>query len=159
MMIRSTCCTLALLLAVGVVPVRAEDTDDHSRHDTATVTLDGNDVRPSTLTMKQSDVLAFVNYSTHPVTVTFTEPADIQQKVRCGLLKTQEHKASTSAAPWALFTWQNGKLTGTLPPGRFASVCSLDPGHYAFTATMFAHGARSSDSEGILPVKGQVEVK
>jgi len=158
MTIRSTCFTLAFLLALGVVPAGAEGEDDHSKHDTATVTLDGNDVRPSTLTMKQSDVLAFVNYSTHPVTVTFTDPADIAQKIRCGLVKGQEHKGAATA-PWALFSWQNGKLTGTLPPGRFASVCSLDPGSYAFTATIIGQSARSSDRSGVLPVKGQVEVK
>ena len=158
MPIRSTAFTLAFLLALGAIPALAqhESPEEHAKHETRTVTLDGTDIRPTTLTMDHADALAFVNYSTHPLEVTFTEPADLKDKIRCGLVKGREEKAP---APWALFTWQHGKLVGNVPPGRFASVCSLDPGQYAFTVTAVAENLRSRDGSAILPSKGRIEVK
>src|SRR5262249_52631573 len=103
------------------------------------------------------DILAFVNYSTHPVEVTFTEPSDLEKKIRCGLVHGTEKNAPS--APWALFTWKDGKLVGTLPPGKFASVCSLEPGSYAYTATIIGLGQRARDPGSVLPAKGQIEVK
>jgi plastocyanin len=149
--------SLALLLALGTVPALAdEDIADHAKHDTHTVTLDGNDVRPSTTTMSHGDVIAFANYSTHPVTVTFTDPPDLKSKIRCGLVKST---APAPSDPWATFSWQDGKLVGNVPPGRFASVCALDPGSYSFTAEILGTQTRSPSQSGVLPAKGQIVVK
>jgi hypothetical protein len=122
---------------------------------TQTITLDGNDIRPSATTMTHADVVSFVNYSTHPVQVTFIEPSDLEKKIRCGLVARQGEGAPTS--PWALFTWKDGKLVGNVPPGRFASVCSLEPGSYAFTAEILGQGRVRSGS--VLAKKGTIEVK
>jgi len=148
---------LGFVLALGASPTLAEheDASGHAKHPSQTIVLDGNDVRPSTTRMNQSDVIAFQNYSTIPVQVTFTEPADLEKMIRCGLV-TEKAETPPPSAPWALFEWRGGKLTATIPPGRFASVCSLEPGTYSFTATPVAHDPRPS---GVLPAKGQVVVK
>ena len=145
--------TLALLVALGAAPALAEHeaADAHAKGTTQTIILDGTDVRPSTTTMSHTDVISFLNYSTHPVQVTFTEPADLEKKIRCGLVHGKEKGAP--AAPWALFTWQDGKLVGNVPPGRFASVCSLEPGTYTFVATIVGHGSRSEVPKGQIVVK------
>jgi hypothetical protein len=148
---------LALLVAVGVGSAVAEheELDAHAKATTRTVTLDGTDIRPSTTTMDHADVVSFVNYSTHPVRVTFTEPSDLEKKIRCGLVHGKAKGAPS--APWAIFTWEGGRLVGNVPPGQFASVCSLDPGTYAFTTEII--GQRTRDAGGELPAKGQIEVK
>ena len=150
---------LALLLAVGVGPALAEpeSPEAHAKGTTQTITLDGNDVRPSTTNMGHDDIISFVNYSTHPIQITFTEPSDLEKKIRCGLVKGKEQK-NTPSAPWALFTWQDGKLVGNVPPGKFASVCSLEPGGYAFTAQIVGHRG-DAGTTGTLPAKGRIEVK
>jgi hypothetical protein len=61
--------------------------------------------------------------------VRFTEPEDIASRIHCGLVRP-DAKAK-SEAPWQLFAWTNGQLAATIPPGRFASVCSFAPGSYA----------------------------
>ena len=151
---------LALLLALASRPALAEHEgpDAHSHGATQTITLDGNDIRPSNTTINHGDIISFVNYSTHPVQVTFTEPADLEQKIRCGLVHGAKTKDAPSA-PWALFTWTDGKLVGNVPPGRFASVCSLEPGTYSFTAQIVGQSTRAADHASILASKGQIEVK
>src|SRR5262245_28700971 len=133
---------LALLVAVGVGSAVAEheERDAHAKGTTRTVTLDGAEIRPSTTTMDHGDVLSFVNYSTHPIRVTFTEPGDLEKKIRCGLVQGREKGAPS--APWAVFTWQGKSLVGNVPPGQFASVCSLDPGTYAFTTEIVGQRQR-----------------
>jgi plastocyanin len=147
----------ALLIAAGM-PARAEHEGpgEHAKHATHTITLDGIDVRPSAVTMDHGDVVGFENYSTHPVQVTFTDPADLQSKIRCGLV---HGTAGAPPEPWSVFTWKNGKLTGNIPPGRFASVCSLEPGTYSYTATIISSGARGGGTPGTLEPKGQIVVK
>src|SRR5262249_56425600 len=127
---------------------------DHAKHNSRTITLDGNDVRPTSTRMDHSDVLTFVNYSTHPVRVTFTEPADLKNRIRCGLVRGQEKDAP--AAPWALFSWENDKLTATVPPGQFASVCALEHGSYAFTVDPVTASAQGAGTRGRLPPHGQI---
>src|SRR2546422_11082897 len=106
---------LALGLGVGVVPARSEDPGAHARQTPHTVILDNQDVRPSTTTMGAGDTLVFENYSVHPVRITFTEPADLKERIRCGLVKQKEAEKAR-APPQQLFAWSDGKLVGTIPP-------------------------------------------
>ena len=48
-------------------------------------------------------------------------------------------------------------VTLDVPPGQFASVCSLAAGHYAFTANGI--GNDPGTQSGVLPSKGQIDVK
>ena len=159
---RRSCLVLSILLALGASPARADHHDQeevtaHSKHAMRTVVLDNVDIRPSTLNMERGDSLVFENHSTSPITVTFTEPADIVEKIRCGLVRA---KASEEAkAPWQLFVWQDGKLTATIPPGRFASVCSLLAGTYVYTTSTVGVGAKQPSAGGLLPEKAQIVVK
>src|SRR6185436_11670710 len=148
--------SLAVLLTLASGPVFAEHEgpDAHAHHKTQTITLDTKDVRPANTTMDHDDVLSFVNYSTHPMRVTFTEPKDVETKIRCGLVRDAKAKGAP-AAPWALFVWNDGKLVANVPPGQFASVCALAPGQYAFTSETVGQQRPS----GVLPAKGQIEVK
>ena len=118
--------------------------------------LDNQDIRPSTTTMGAGDMLVFENYSVHPMRITFTEPADLKERIRCGLVKEKE--AEKAQAPWQLFAWSDGKLVGTIPPGRFASVCSLREGTYTFVTARLGGEARPAGGGG-LPAKGEVIVK
>jgi hypothetical protein len=153
---------LSIVLALGVSLARAdhhdqEDVTAHSKHAMRTVVLDNVDIRPSALTMERGEALVFENHSTSPITLTFIEPADIVEKIRCGLVRA---KASDEAkAPWQLFVWQDGKLTATIPPGRFASVCSLMAGTYVYNTTSVGVGAKQPGAAGRLPEKGQITVK
>ena len=119
---------------------------------TQTITLDGNDIRPTATTMAHSDIVSFVNYSMCPVQITFIEPSDLEKKIRCGLMHGKEKGAP--APPWAPFTWKDGKLVGNVPPGQFASVCSFEPGNYAFTAEILGQGRVRSGS--VLAKKGTI---
>src|SRR6185369_17683371 len=104
------------------------------------------------LTMKADEVLVFENQSLHPMRITFTEPAKSAEMVRCGLLSETADKRP----PWGLFDASEGKLTGTIQPGRVGSLCALEPGSYAFVAErQDAQG--HADNE--LPIKGQVKVE
>jgi hypothetical protein len=148
----------ALCLALVAAPAVAEDEAPaaHARGTSKTITLDGDDIRPSRTTLDHGEVVSFVNYSTQPVQVTFTEPGDLERKIRCGLVGAAKEKRA--AAPWALFAWQDGKLLANVPPGQFASICSFDPGTYTFTAASVGQRTRQSGAGSVLPAKGQIEV-
>jgi hypothetical protein len=150
--------TFALTLALAALPLAAraqEDPAGHAAHATHTIVLDGSDVRPSTTNMSHTDVIDFLNYSAHPVRVEFTDPKDLKDKIRCGLVG---HAAKTHPPDWALFSWSDDKLVATIPPGRFASVCSLASGTYAFTAIRQGAGAHAPAGAGVLPAKAQIVV-
>jgi len=151
--------TLALLLALTSAPALAEHEDGkaHDHGPKKTIVLDTTDIRPSSLDMAHGDVLAFENRSTHAMHVEFTEPKDLIDKIRCGAVRDAKDKG-TPTAPWALFTWDGGKLSANVPPGQFASVCSLAAGHYAFTANGIGNDPGGKQS-GVLPAKGQIDVK
>lgn len=146
-----------LVLAAASVAVGAETAMQHEHAGTATITLDTADLRPETLTMNHDERIQFVNSSTHPYHITFIDPPDLAQRIRCGLIRSDTK--TRPAAPWALFIWQNGRLVADVPPGQFASVCSLEPGTYAFTAERIGHRAPSGDTATTLPLKGRLEVK
>ena len=143
---------LAGLLTLVIVPAYAdhEGPDGHAHAATQTIVLDGKDVRPASMTMSHDDVASFLNYSTQPIRITFTDPG-LEKRVRCGLV---HGKGKTPPAPWAVFTWDDGKLVGNVPPGQFASVCSFEPGTYAFTAKVIVHQFKGGDE-----ARGQLEVK
>jgi hypothetical protein len=147
---------LALLVALSASPVLAdhEGPDAHAKGTTQTIVLDGADIRPASTKLAHGDIVSFVNYSTSPIMVTFTDK-DLEQRVRCGLVHGKDAKPT---APWALFTWQDGKLAANVPPGQFASVCSFAPGTYAFTTEAIGHQARNP-ATGVLPSKGTIEVQ
>ena len=147
---------LALGLGVGAVPARGEDVGAHARQTPHAIILENLDVRPSTTTMGAGDTLVFENYSVDPIRITFTEPADLRERIRCGLVKQTE--AEKAHAPWQLFAWSDGKLVATIPPGRFASVCSFREGTYTFVTARVGAEARPAGGGG-LPPKGEVIVK
>ena len=147
----------AFAFALATTALALETPADHERHPKQTITLDTADLRPESLTMDRGETISFVNSSTHPYQVTFIEPKDLEKRIRCGLIRTNDK--DTPAAPWALFMWQNGKLTANVPPGQFASVCALEPGTYAFTAERIGHRAPAADTATTLPLKGRIEVK
>jgi plastocyanin len=150
--------TLAFVLLAGVALSAGRETPaEHEHGAKQTITLDTADLRPDTLTMQHGDTISFANKSTHPFHVTFVEPKDLETRIRCGLVRKDEKE--TPAAPWALFMWKDGKLEANVPPGEFASVCSLEPGTYAFTAERIGHGTPSGNTGSILPLKGRIEVK
>ena len=148
---------LALALAAGPTMASHEDTSAHSKHEMKVIVLDNEVVKPSTLTLEHDEVLEFENHATHPMLVTFTEPADLQDKIRCSLVRPTD-KAKTEV-PWQLFAWQDKKLVATIPPGRFASICSLAPGTYSYLVTRQSVGVHAAGAGGTLPEKGQIVVK
>lgn len=133
-----------LLAAVAVtVPARAdEDASSHADQPHKTVIVGKSGTLPSDLTMDKGDVLVFENYTSGAVTIRFTEPAEQADKIHCGLVRP---KASKNAPPWAKFAFDaNKRLTATLPPGQFASLCSLAPGNYVYETSQPFTGAVSS---------------
>lgn len=142
---------IALALLVLAAPARAAEAP-HATHTQRTVIVDNERVQPSALTMAPDEVLVFENHSLHPMRITFTDPANSAEMVRCSLLT----EAPARRPPWGLFDVANGRLTGTIPPGRFASLCALQPGSYAFVAERLdAQG--HADVE--LATKGQIRVE
>ena len=144
---------LAALLTLAIAPAYAEHEgpEGHAHGASQTIVIDGKDVRPSITTMSHDEVASFLNYSTNPVRITFTD-AGMEKRIRCGLVHA---KGKAPSAPWALFTWDDGKLVGNVPPGQFASVCSFEPGSYSFTAQVIGH--QTPRDEGT--ARGQLEVK
>jgi len=148
--------TLSAVLAVGPAFAEHEAPDAHEKGAMRTIVLEVRDVRPSTTKMSHGDVLSFMNLSIAPIQVTFTEPKDIAKHIRCGLVREKADDAP--AAPWALFSLQGDKLVATVPPGHFASVCSLEPGRYTFTTEPIVSGDASTRGS-LLPAKAEIEVQ
>jgi len=124
--------TLALALACGIA-FASEEVKDGAPVAHQIMLVDGELISPSALTMSRDDVLEFENYSGHAMLLVFVEPRDQADKIRCRMSGAEV--ADPSRARWLRFGWSLGqRLTATIPPGRFASVCSLAPGQYAFVA-------------------------
>lgn len=151
----------ALLLALGLLVASGiargtEDVHSHANAPHKTIVLDNDRISPEALTMGEDDVLQFENYAPDPMTVLFVEPKEQPGKIHCHLIDAKHEGASK--APWLLFDWNpKQQLTATIPPGRFASLCSLAPGEYVFV-TKPATRAVSGSAEG-LGMKGTITVR
>ena len=143
-------------LAVGARADR-ESLEAHTAHPPKVIVLDNEHVQPSTLDLGPHDALVFENHSLNAMQVRFTEPADLANRIHCGLVRP--NAKAKSEAPWQLFAWTNGQLTATIPPGRFASVCSFSEGTYAYLVTRQGANPHSEAGSGVLPEKGQITVK
>ena len=113
-------------------------------------------ISPSALTMNQDDVLEFENHSGQFLRFAFVEPQDQTDKIRCYPI---DHTISRpERAPWLLFDWGPGRrLTAIIPPGKFASACSLAPGRYAFVARRVSRDPRGGEDS--LGTKGTITVQ
>jgi hypothetical protein len=153
---------LAILLPLVLGPAvgaRAdrESLEAHTAHTPKVIVLDNRHVQPSTLALGPHDAVVFENHSVHPMQVRFTEPVDMEKRIHCGLVRPSPK--TKAEAPWQLFTWTNGQLTATIPPGRFASVCSFSEGTYAYLVTRQGAMPRTHADSGVLPEKGQITVR
>ena len=146
---------LALVLWPRCVPAVEEPLGAHTQHAPKTIVIDNDHLEPSSVDMSAQDAVLFENHSTRPIAVTFTEPADLRDRIRCGLILGSAKERTR--APWQLFAWQDGKLAATIPPGRFASLCSLQAGNYSFLIARLGPGVNPAG--GKLPDKGQITVK
>ena len=113
-------------------------------------------ISPSALTMNRNEALEFENDSGKSMKLVFVQPRDQTDRIRCYPI---DHTiVQPSQAPWMLFDWGPGqRLTATIPPGKFASVCSLLPGQYVFVTTRVSRDARGADSS--LGTKGTITVQ
>jgi hypothetical protein len=157
MPVRSLLAVPLLLVVLGIPGARAEMPDEHAGKRQVTVYLFSERIAPSDVTLKQDDVITWENQSVHLMQVTFDAPADIEKKIRCGLLKLP----ASQRPPWAVFSMNDGRLVGVMPPGRFGSMCELAPGQYAYTVKQLDAdaGAGGGDSSSILPLKGTITVQ
>ena len=144
---------LFLALMGGVAPA-ADDVSMHLGVSHRVVTIDGDLVRPSTLTMKTYDVLEFVNYSTVPMMLAFVEPQGHSDKARCHVTRL---KSGRTVAPEMFTSGSIRQPTEIIPPGGFVSVCSLDRGHYVFVTKEV--GMDAPAPIGKLGTKGTVTVE
>jgi hypothetical protein len=103
-------------------------------------------ISSSTLTMSQDDVLEFENDSGHFMRLVFVEPKDQTDKIRCYPIDLTI--ARPDQKPWR---------TATIPPGTFASACSLAPGQYAFVAARISPDRRGAEDS--LGTKGTITVQ
>jgi hypothetical protein len=118
--------------------------------------IDGDVIRPSTLSMHAGDVLEFTNYSAEPMLLSFTEPRDAIDRIRCPVV----HEKAPSGARDPLRLDVDGsrpRLSTTIPPGRSASSCSLEPGHYGFVMRRVSRDFRAPEDS--LGTKGVITVE
>jgi hypothetical protein len=147
---------LPLLGLLALASAADETPATHAAHPTRTIVLDQDSIRPDRLTLKPSELLVFENHSLHPTTVTFMQPKDVREKIRCRLLEPHGDEAR---AAWMLFEWEEGRLRALIPPGRFASLCSLAPGTYTFTAARQGALRPGPPEAASLPAKGVIVVE
>ncbi len=135
-----------MMLAVAVTSGIASASEDVAGRVTARriIMRDDDLISPSALTMSRGDVLEFQNDSGQFMRLVFVEPQDQMDKIRCYPI---DHTiARPDQTPWMLFDWGPGqRLTATIPPGKFASECSLAPGQYAFVATRVSRDPRGAE--------------
>lgn len=126
---------LAVLLTLSATGSGAPEAErNHFGGEHKTIRIDVDQVSPSQLTMGPHDVLEFENYAFNPMTIQFTDPPDQANRIHCELAH-HPAKPAPGEDPWIFFQFNpQGQLSATIPPGRFASVCSLAPGRYVFVS-------------------------
>jgi len=151
---------LALLAAIVITTTASITTANDLRGATSVprgiAIIDGDVVLPSTLSMRTGDVLEFTNYSAEPMLLSFIEPRDTIDRIRCPVA----HDEAPSGAPDPLWLDVDGsrpRLSTIIPPGRSASSCSLDPGHYGFLLRRVSRDFRAPDDS--LGTKGVITVE
>ena len=155
--IRSTVMVMMLAAAVtsGIVSA-SEGIDGRAGTARKLVMRDNELITPSALTMKHDDVLEFENASGRFMTLVFVEPRDQADKIRC--YPIDHTMARPDQVPGVLFDWGPGRrLTATMPPGKFASACSLAPGKYTFVAKRVSGDPRGTGDS--LGTKGTITVQ
>jgi hypothetical protein len=148
-----------MMLAAAVTSGMASASDEmegRGRSARKIVMHDDELISPSALTMNRDDVLEFENDSGQLMRLVFVEPEDQREKVRCHLVNRTS--ARLDETPRLVLDWDAGKrLTTIIPPGTFASVCSLAPGRYAFVARRVSRDPRGGEDS--LGTKGTITVE
>jgi len=146
-----------MLLGFGLVSTAgAEDAwIDHAKSPHKTIIIGKDVILPTKTIMSAGDVVEFKNMWSGVLEVTFTEPKDVSAKIHCGLISGKPDPEAKDP-PWDLFQPNAEGLAASIPPGRFASLCHLDPGEYSFIVEEMAF---AGDEEGVLPNKGTISVK
>jgi hypothetical protein len=147
-------------LAAIVIATTASITIAHGPRGDASIArtitiIDGDVILPSTLSMRTGDVLEFTNYSAEPMLLSFIEPQDAIDKIRCPVV----HEEAPSGAPDPLRLDVDGsrpRPSTIIPPGRSASSCSLEPGHYGFLMRRVSRDFRAPEDS--LGTKGVITV-
>jgi hypothetical protein len=136
-----------LILAGAGHALADEDAGAHGKATRRTVAILGTDlVLPTNLDLGRGEVVQFENHAQFPITVTFTEPKEQKDKIRCQVVGARS--AGEPKAPWLLFAWDADQhLAASIPPGRFANVCSLAPGKYAYAVDRLG-GPQSAGEPG-----------
>ena len=150
---------LAVLVAAPALAASEDETvESHSGLPQTVIVLDSAVVRPSEVTLEQQGALVFENHSVYAMLVHFIEPKDAAEKIHCHFVRRAKGQKAPSA-PWLLFGIDAGKVAATIPPGRFASLCSFTPGTYAFTAEPVRISNAPVGRGRVLPEKGQIVVR
>jgi hypothetical protein len=157
MMRTRTTLLFALLLAPAAPTlVAAEEAEDHAAHPQKVIAIGESRIVPDRLRMSTGDVLTFQNHSGQILRITFLEPADLRDKVKCRQIeRLSENEA---LVPGALFKRRGDRVVGLIAPGAFVSVCSLAPGRYTYT-TSVARGAGVGAPGEPLGQKGEIIVE
>ena len=146
---------LAAAVASGMASA-SEELEGRVRTARKIVMHDDDLISPSALTMNRDDVLEFENDSGKFMRLVFVEPEDQREKVRCHLV--DRTIARPDQTPRLVLDWGAGqRLTAIIPPGRFASACSLAPGRYAFVARRVSRDPRGGEDS--LGTKGTITVQ
>ena len=149
MELRRTGMVVMIAAVAWTAPIASATDEVRGRVAVRTIVLQDDDIiTPSAITMHPRDVLEFENDSGRLMKLVFMEPHDQSDKIRCNPI---DHTiARPYESPWLLFDWGPGRrLTATMPPGKFASACSLVPGRYTFVATRVSRDPRGGqDSLG-----------
>ena len=148
---------MTLVLGVTHAIARAANDVNAQAGSARTIVLQDEDrVTPSALTMATGDVLEFENDSGNLMRLIFVEPPEQNESIQCYLA---DHTiARPDEMPWLLFARGPGRrLTATIPPGKFASVCSLAPGQYTFVTVPVPRDPR--DVVESLGIKGTITVE
>ncbi|MGH7895656.1 MAG: hypothetical protein ACREQL_13375 [Candidatus Binatia bacterium] len=132
----TTVLLIALLAAPMLVRAEGEVAENHTDRPQKVIALGETRIVPSKLAMSASDVLAFQNYSSKVLQVTFLEPPNVGQKVQCKQI--QRVSATEAMTPGAVFKRRGEQVIALIAPNAFVSVCGLSPGRYVFSMAPFA---------------------